>query len=197
MRRYYILLILAIFLQACSGIPFQNGLFPPTDTPLPTSTATVTFTPSITPTPTITPTITPSPTIVHFPTQDPNLPTETFVPIPIFSGENTITPVPTATTSWSATTHNPRTGRRTATPSTARPCPIATRLGGRTCPPLCPSASLPRCQQRTLGRAPNSYGAWRCLTGRTRWTRAAPRRSGRAAYRVDVGRHTGGRSLLG
>ena len=98
MRRYYILLILAIFLQACSGIPFQDGLFPPTDTPLPTSTATVTYTPSITPTSTITPTITPSPTIVHFPTQDPNLPTETFVPIPIFSGENTITPVPTATT---------------------------------------------------------------------------------------------------
>jgi len=98
MRRYYILLILAIFIQACSGIPFRDGLFPPTDTPLPTSTATVTFTPSITPTATITPTITPSPTIVHFPTQDPNLPTETFVPIPIFSGENTITPVPTATT---------------------------------------------------------------------------------------------------
>lgn len=98
MRRYYIVLILAIFLQACSGIPFQDVLFPPTDTPLPTATATVTFTPSVTPTATITPTITPSPTIVHFPTQDPNLPTATFVPIPIFSGGSTITPVVTATT---------------------------------------------------------------------------------------------------
>lgn len=99
MRRLYFVTGLMILLQACSGIPFQDVLFQPTDTPGPTETPTVTFTPSITPTASITPTITPSPTIVHFPTADPNLPTATFVPIPILVGANTITPVPTGTVS--------------------------------------------------------------------------------------------------
>jgi hypothetical protein len=93
MRRCYPVLALMIFLQACSGIPFQGMLFPPTKTAAPTATATVTSPPTITPTATITPTITPSPTIVHFPTVDPNLPTATFVPIPIFIGGDTATPV--------------------------------------------------------------------------------------------------------
>lgn len=85
-------MLLVIFLQACSG-----GLFPSTNTPAPTATATVSSTPTITPTASITPTITPSATIVRFPTQDPNLPTETFVPIPIFIGRETATPVIPAT----------------------------------------------------------------------------------------------------
>ena len=89
MRRFSLMMVL-IFLQACSGIPVQA--------PEAAETPTVNFTPSITPTSTVTPSITPSPTIVHFPTQDPNFPTATFVPIPIIAGINTITPVPTATT---------------------------------------------------------------------------------------------------
>jgi hypothetical protein len=91
------MMVLAFFLQACSGIPFQNMLSKPTGTPAATETPTVTFTPSITTTVTVTPSITPSPTIVHFPTQDPNQPTATFAPIPILVGDNTITPVPIAT----------------------------------------------------------------------------------------------------
>ncbi len=95
MRKLYLVMVLVIFLQACSALP--GGLFPATNTPEPTSTATVTFTPTITQTPTRTPTITPSATIVRIPTQDPNLPTSTFAPIPIFVGNNTITPVVAAT----------------------------------------------------------------------------------------------------
>jgi hypothetical protein len=53
----------------------------------------VTLTPLDTLTPTITPTITSSPTIVRIPTQDPNQPTATFVPIPIFIGKDTATPL--------------------------------------------------------------------------------------------------------
>ena len=90
MRRLCLMMVL-IFLQACSGIPVQA--------PEAEETSTVIFTPSITATITVTPSITPSPTIVHFPTQDPNFPTATFVPIPIIAGINTITPVPTATSS--------------------------------------------------------------------------------------------------
>ena len=90
MRRFYMTMVLVFFLQACSGIPLSQ----PTNIPLPTETATLIFTPSIIPTATITPSITPSPTIVHFPTQDPNLPTVTFVPISIFIGIETATPVP-------------------------------------------------------------------------------------------------------
>ena len=93
MRKLYFVMLLAILLQACSVTTFQEALFPSTNTPAPTATATVSSTPTITPTASITPTITASPTIVHFPTQDPNLPTATFVPIPIFIGNDTATPV--------------------------------------------------------------------------------------------------------
>ncbi len=93
MRRLYLVMVLVIFLQACSALPFEGGLFPAADTPGPTSTATITFTPTITQTPTRTPTITPSATIVRIPTQDPNLPTSTFAPIPIFIGKDTVTPI--------------------------------------------------------------------------------------------------------
>jgi len=93
MRKYHLLMLLTLVLQACSLTSFQEALFPPTDTPAPTGTATVTFTPTITSTASITPTITASATIVHFPTQDPNLPTATFVPIPIFIGNDTATPI--------------------------------------------------------------------------------------------------------
>lgn len=90
MRRFYIALALTIFLQACS---LNDILNPPIDTPVPTFTEFVTYTPLPTWTPSITPSITPSPTIVHIPTWDPNLPTSTFAPIPIFIGEYTATPV--------------------------------------------------------------------------------------------------------
>jgi hypothetical protein len=93
MRRFYLMLVLAILIQACAGVPFGA----PTNTPAPTATATVTFTPMDTPTATITPTITPSPTIVHIPTWDPNEPTATFVPVPIYIGEDTATPIVTST----------------------------------------------------------------------------------------------------
>lgn len=93
MCKPYFVMLLTIFLQACSGIPFLGATPLPTNTLGPTATATVTFTPTLTPTATITPTLTASPTIVHFPTQDPNIPTETFVPIPIFIGNDTATPV--------------------------------------------------------------------------------------------------------
>jgi hypothetical protein len=92
MRRLYLAMVLAISIQACSGLPL-NGLNAPTDVPGPTATATVTLTPMDTPTATITPTITPSPTIVHIPTWDPSQPTATFIPVPIFIGEFTATPV--------------------------------------------------------------------------------------------------------
>ena len=91
MRKFYFVMVLAVLLQACAG------LRPPTNTPAPTPTAMATFTPMDTLTPTITPTITSSPTVVHIPTQDPNQPTETFVPVPIFIGRDTITPVLTST----------------------------------------------------------------------------------------------------
>lgn len=93
MRRLSLAMLLAILLQACSGIPFLGATSVPTNTSGPTATATITATPTITSTATVTLTITPSPTIVHFPTQDPSLPTATFVPIPIFIGNETATPV--------------------------------------------------------------------------------------------------------
>jgi hypothetical protein len=85
-------MLITFLLQACSGIPFLGATLLPTDTPGPTATATITSTPTITPTATTVPSVTPSPTIVHFPTQDPNLPTATFIPIPIFIGNDTATP---------------------------------------------------------------------------------------------------------
>jgi hypothetical protein len=74
---------MAFFMQACSLGVFQ---------PAPTGTPTVSSTPTETGTPTSTATITPSPTIVRLPTQDPNQPTATVVPIPLFVGGNTATP---------------------------------------------------------------------------------------------------------
>ena len=100
MRKFYLMIVLGLLLQACSvggGIPFEDVLFPPTDTPLPSSTPTITLTPTVTATFTRTPSITPSATIVRIPTQDPNLPTSTFAPIPIFIGDNTATPISTPT----------------------------------------------------------------------------------------------------
>ena len=93
MHRFYLMMVSVILLQACAGIPFEDVLFPPTDTPAPTSTATITFTPVATRTPTIAPSVTPSATIVRIPTQDPFLPTSTFAPIPIFIGNDTATPI--------------------------------------------------------------------------------------------------------
>ena len=96
MPRVYTVFLLAISLQACSmngGLPFADVLFPPTNTPAPSSTPTTTSMPTQTPRPTLTPTFTVSPTIVHFPTQDPNLPTATFVPVPIIVGPATWTPL--------------------------------------------------------------------------------------------------------
>ncbi len=90
MRRLYLVTVLAVMVQACTALPF--GLGQSTSTPVPSATATVTLTPIDTLTPSITPTSSPLPTIVHIPTQDPNQPTATFIPIPIFIGKNTATP---------------------------------------------------------------------------------------------------------
>jgi hypothetical protein len=95
MRRLYLVMVLAILIQAC-GLPL-DGLFPPTNTPILTPTAVATFTPMDTLTPTITSTVTSSPTVVHIPTQDPNQPTATFVPVPIYIGKDTMTPMLTST----------------------------------------------------------------------------------------------------
>jgi hypothetical protein len=96
MRRFFLMIVLVFLIQACAGIPF-GGALTPTNTPASTATATVTFTPTNTPTASITPTITPSPTIVHIPTWDPNQPTATFVPVPIYIGKDTVTPIVTST----------------------------------------------------------------------------------------------------
>ncbi len=92
MRKLLLLLLMAISLQACSMNDISSVLFPMTETPTPTATI-ATYTPLPTWTPSITPSITPSPTIVRIPTWDPNVPTSTFAPIPIFIGEYTATPV--------------------------------------------------------------------------------------------------------
>lgn len=97
MRRFYLVMALTILIQACAGIPFQGVFSPSTNTPAPAATRTLTLTPIDTQTATITPTITPSPTIVHIPTWDPNQPTATFIPMPIFIGKNTVTPIVTST----------------------------------------------------------------------------------------------------
>jgi hypothetical protein len=97
MRRFYLVMVLAILIQACAGMPFSEALSPSTSTPAPTATATVTFMPVDTPTATVTPSITPSPTIVHIPTWDPNQPTATFVLVPIYIGNDTATPIVTPT----------------------------------------------------------------------------------------------------
>lgn len=92
MRKACIMLFLTILLEGCSSIPFGDVIFPPTNTLAPSSTPTITFTPTKTPIPSNTPTSTALPTIVHFPTQDPNLPTATFIPIPIIVPGGTATP---------------------------------------------------------------------------------------------------------
>jgi len=91
MRRYYLLMVLAVLVQACAGVPLS---FLTPSTPVPTSTATITSTPTITRTPTITPSLTPSATIVHIPTEDPNLPGPTPIQIPVFTGNGTQVYVP-------------------------------------------------------------------------------------------------------
>jgi hypothetical protein len=96
MRRFYLVLVLAILIQACAGMPF-GGVSASTNTPAPTATVTVTLTPLDTSTATITPSITPSPTIVHIPTWDPYQPSATFIPVPIYIGNDTATPVVTPT----------------------------------------------------------------------------------------------------
>jgi hypothetical protein len=85
MCRLYLVVILAILIQACAGVP-------PTNAPAPTAAATVTYPPTNTATVTTTPTITPSPTIVHIPTFDPFQPTATGIPMPIRVGKFTATP---------------------------------------------------------------------------------------------------------
>jgi hypothetical protein len=87
MRRFFLVTVLAVLLQACAGLPFGR----PTETPIPTATATATSTPADTPTLSVTPTSSPLPTIVHLPTWDPNQ-TPTVVAIPILIGNNTATP---------------------------------------------------------------------------------------------------------
>ena len=105
----HVLILVIVFLQACSAFPFQEAA-QPVNTVAVTKTKTVTFTPSVTPTASITPTITPSPTIVHIPTQDPNLPTSTFAPISIFIGSETATPIPPLGVIPSATVFSPGQG---------------------------------------------------------------------------------------
>lgn len=88
MRKLYPVMALAIFLHACS----MSGSIPFVNTPVPTSTATMTATATQTLTATRTPPATATPTIMRFPTRDPQLPTETVVPIPLFIGMDTATP---------------------------------------------------------------------------------------------------------
>lgn len=87
MRRLSLVMMLMIFLQACSSAN------PTVEPPTITFTPTITSTPTITPTITITPTRTALPTIVHIPTWDPNGPTATFQLIPIYIGSVTATPI--------------------------------------------------------------------------------------------------------
>ncbi|MBE0671316.1 MAG: hypothetical protein IH588_12055 [Anaerolineales bacterium] len=93
MRKLISVLMLAVMVQACSMNDVSSLFIPPTQTKTPTATVFTTYTPLPTWTPSITPTITVSPTIVRIPTWDPNVPTSTFAPIPIFIGEYTATPV--------------------------------------------------------------------------------------------------------
>jgi hypothetical protein len=96
MRRYYIVMVLAILIQACAGLPI-NGLYLSTKAPVSTPTVASTFTPMNTSTPTATRTVVPSLTVVHIPTQDPDQPTATILPLPFFIGKGTITPAYTPT----------------------------------------------------------------------------------------------------
>lgn len=88
MRKLYLVMVLVIFMQACS----INDFFLLTNTDAPKVTPTTTSVPFLWPTITRNPPATATPTIVRFPTFDPYLPTETVVPMPLFIGTNTITP---------------------------------------------------------------------------------------------------------
>jgi hypothetical protein len=92
MRRFYLVVVLAILIQACAELSLEGLGQQPTLAPVSNATATVSLTPLDTLTPSSTPTITPSPTIIRIPTQDPNQPTVTFAPIPILIGNDTATP---------------------------------------------------------------------------------------------------------
>jgi hypothetical protein len=83
MKKYFFLITMALILQACLPGVFASRE-PSTETP--TSAPTETRTPI----PTIT--ITPSPTIIRLPTQDPDQPTVTPIPVPLFTG--LISPTP-------------------------------------------------------------------------------------------------------
>ena len=91
MRKLFIMVVLAVSLQACAGFSL-SGLGQPAGAPAPSASPTVSLTPLDTLTPSSTPTTQPTMTIVHIPTQDPNQPTATFVPIPILIGKYTATP---------------------------------------------------------------------------------------------------------
>ena len=89
MRKLSVLLLLAVFTQACT---MNDIFFLPTQ--IPTATAVDTLTPIATLGPTNTPTPLPSPTIVRFPTLDPNQPTPTFEAIPFYRADDASSPVP-------------------------------------------------------------------------------------------------------
>jgi hypothetical protein len=80
MRKLYILILLALLIQACSP-----------GAPLPTSTATMTPSPNATVTPSLTPSITVSPTIVRIPTQNFFQPEATPFQFQLFVGSVTAT----------------------------------------------------------------------------------------------------------
>jgi hypothetical protein len=87
MRRLYLVVALAVLIQACAGLALNKP-----EQPISTATATVSPTPLDTLAPSLTPSITPSATIVHIPTQDPFQPVSTPILIPIFVGSVTATP---------------------------------------------------------------------------------------------------------
>lgn len=95
LRFQFLFLICACLLPACS----MEDLSPPTNTPRPTATTFITYTPIDTPASTKTPKPSPSATVVRIPTQDPNGPTFTPFVVDVLVDGNTITPVPTATSS--------------------------------------------------------------------------------------------------
>jgi hypothetical protein len=87
MRKLYVLILLALLIQACSP-----------GAALPTSTATMTPSPNATVTPSLTPSITVSPTIVRIPTQNFFQPEATPFQFQLFVGSVTATPFSVAGT---------------------------------------------------------------------------------------------------
>jgi hypothetical protein len=94
LRIILLAVLTSLLLQACSlgGLPLVGGLFAPTGTRIPSATATITRTPTRTATFTQTLTASPTATIVRLPTFDPNAPTATLIPVPIYIGKETATP---------------------------------------------------------------------------------------------------------